>query len=306
MDFLYALEKIRTPFLDVIFQSFTYLGEELITLAAILIILWCADKYFGRYMLFVGVVGIMANTLLKCIYRIPRPWLIDPNFTIVESAREAATGYSFPSGHTANAAVLFWSIALMVKNKALKVIFLIIPFFVAFSRMYLGVHTPLDVGVSLGISAVLVFGGYYLYKKMNNRTSHCFIGGLISTVLAVVCVIIISSLYYNKYPDDVLIKSGLTDAYKVLGLAAALPIVCILDDKYIDYTTKGKWRFQLLKLVIGTGVVVAVKELLKIPLNIILPENPVTGFIRYLIIAVLGGVLIPWLFTYVVKKNDIK
>lgn len=51
------------------------------------------------------------NQFLKLLFRIPRPWVRDPDFTIVESARAQATGYSFPSGHTQNAVATFGGIA---------------------------------------------------------------------------------------------------------------------------------------------------------------------------------------------------
>ena len=44
---------------------------------------------------------------MKLSFQIPRPWVLDPNFTIVEQAREAATGYSFPSGHSQSAVGTF-------------------------------------------------------------------------------------------------------------------------------------------------------------------------------------------------------
>ena len=48
----------------------------------------------------VGFFGTLVNQFLKLVCRVPRPWVRDPNFTIVEAARADATGYSFPSGHT--------------------------------------------------------------------------------------------------------------------------------------------------------------------------------------------------------------
>ena len=103
MSVLYFFESIRCSALDAIFSVITLFGEETALLAIGLIVFWCVDKYKGYYLLSVGFLGIIINQTLKMICRVPRPWVKDPNFTIVESAREAATGYSFPSGHTATA-----------------------------------------------------------------------------------------------------------------------------------------------------------------------------------------------------------
>lgn len=102
MQLLYALAELRTPFLDALLGALTNCGGELVFMAAAIIVFWCVSKSCGYYMLTVGFVGTIVNQFLKLVFRIPRPWVKDPDFQIVESARAEATGYSFPSGHTQN------------------------------------------------------------------------------------------------------------------------------------------------------------------------------------------------------------
>ena len=104
MTLLYWFESIRLPALDAFMSLVTRLGEETFFMAAALFVFWCRDKRRGYYLLSVGFVGTLVNQWLKIVCRVPRPWVRDPNFTIVESAKEAAGGYSFPSGHTQSAA----------------------------------------------------------------------------------------------------------------------------------------------------------------------------------------------------------
>ncbi|MBQ5601845.1 MAG: phosphatase PAP2 family protein, partial [Clostridia bacterium] len=166
MEFLYFLESIRNPVLDFLMLLVTELGSEAVFLALALCIFWCIDKKAGYYLLITGFIGITFNQFLKLSFRIERPWVKDPKFTIVESARAEATGYSFPSGHTQNITGVFGSIARFFSKKKLVVwtsVSVIV--LVALSRMYLGVHTPLDVGVSLAIGTVLVFLVYPLVMK---------------------------------------------------------------------------------------------------------------------------------------------
>ena len=103
MHFLRLLEGIRLPALDVFFGAVTYLGDELAFMVLAFALFWCVDKRTGYYAFVAGLFGTIGNQFLKIVCRIPRPWVLDPDFTIVESARAAATGYSFPSGHTQNA-----------------------------------------------------------------------------------------------------------------------------------------------------------------------------------------------------------
>ena len=105
----------------------------------------------------VGFWGLLANQFLKITCRVPRPWVRDKNFTIVESARQEASGYSFPSGHTQNIAGTFGAIGATSKRRWFSIVCIVIIVLVAFSRMYLGVHTPLDVLTSVAISLLLVF-----------------------------------------------------------------------------------------------------------------------------------------------------
>ena len=111
MAFLRLLASIRTPFLDAVMQFFTYFGEELLFMVLALVVFWCVDKRCGYFLMYTSFLGAIINQFLKLIFCIPRPWVRDPSLTIVESAREAATGYSFPSGHTQSAGGLFFGIA---------------------------------------------------------------------------------------------------------------------------------------------------------------------------------------------------
>ena len=102
MGVLYALESIRTPVLDKIMSVITLLGGELFFMVIAVTVFWCVSKREGYYLMIVGFFGTVINQFLKILCCVPRPRVKDPGFTIVESARAEATGYSLPSGHTQN------------------------------------------------------------------------------------------------------------------------------------------------------------------------------------------------------------
>ena len=87
MDFLYALEGIRTPALDAVMSAITQLGGEVVFMAVAIIAFWCVNKNLGYYILTTGFAGTVFNQFLKITCRVDRPWVRDPDFTIVESAR---------------------------------------------------------------------------------------------------------------------------------------------------------------------------------------------------------------------------
>ena len=165
MTLLYWFESIRNPVLDAFMSLVTHLGEETFFMIGALFVFWCVDKRKGYYLLSVGFVGILVNQWLKIICRVPRPWVRDPDFTIVESARAEAAGYSFPSGHTQTAVGFFGGVARFTGRLWLRLACLAAALLVPVSRMYLGVHTPADVGVSFVIAAVLVFVLYPLIES---------------------------------------------------------------------------------------------------------------------------------------------
>ncbi len=169
MGVLYALESIRTPVLDKIMLIISELGGEAPFLIIAIAVFWCIDKRKGYYLMTVGFFGMILNQFLKILCCVPRPWVKDPDFTIVEPARAGATGYSFPSGHTQNAVALYGGIARCTGSRLLRVVCIVLAVLIAFSRMYLGVHTPLDVGVSLVIATVLVLALYPLMEEVKRR-----------------------------------------------------------------------------------------------------------------------------------------
>ena len=152
MELLYWFQTVRHPVLDVIMSLVTRLGEETVFMIIAMFVFWCIDKRRGYYLLTVGFVGTLINQWLKIVCRVPRPWVQDPNFSIVESAREAATGYSFPSGHTQSAVGTLGGVARFTTRNWLRVVCIVLALLTAVSRMYLGVHTPADVGVSLVVA----------------------------------------------------------------------------------------------------------------------------------------------------------
>ena len=137
MEFLKFLETLRNPVLDAFFSVVTRLGEETLFILAGLVFFWCIDKKKGYFIMSVGFIGTMANNVLKLICRVPRPWVLDKNFTILEQAREAAAGYSFPSGHSQTAVGTFGALALTAKKKWVKILSVII--------MYIGRLGPLTI-----------------------------------------------------------------------------------------------------------------------------------------------------------------
>ena len=305
MKFLYFLESIRNPVLDFIFSLITLCGEETVFMAIGMIVFWCINKYKGYFLLCIGFVGTVINQFLKILCRVPRPWIKDPNFTIVESAREAATGYSFPSGHTQTSVGLFGGIARATKIRALRIGMIVLAALVALSRMYLGVHTPADVLVSVGVALILIFVGYPLFRKAEEspRVMYAILGSFTALLVAYVLFVMLHQFPAEVYFDDALhnLESARKNGFTLLGCAVGLLVTYTVDLKWTHFDTKAVWWAQILKVAGGLGLVVAVKALAKSPLEAIFVNEFVARSVRYFLMVVVGGVLWPMTFKFFAK-----
>ncbi len=114
------------------------------------------ERIILKRFLVVFLVSIMAAMLLiyamKSTFQIPRPCV--PCTEAVRGCNPYCPGdFSFPSGHAGTIFVLFTSFFMVYRRKGFLPFF-VFPALVAYSRVFLGVHTYADVvfGSSLGIA----------------------------------------------------------------------------------------------------------------------------------------------------------
>ncbi len=294
MEFLYLLEDIRTPFLDTVFSLITHLGSEIVFMALAVVMYWCVNKSQGLYLLSVGCLGTTVNQFLKLACRVPRPWVRDPNFTIVERARADATGYSFPSGHTQNAVGTFGCLAMGARRRWVQVLFVVLAVLTSFSRMYLGVHTPSDVLVSAAIAAVMVLGMYPLFRNLEEHPAR----GL-WILLGLFAVNVLFVLYANlwEFPADVdpeNLDHGVKNAAKLMGALLGMAVGYWIDLKWIRFRPEATFVGQVLKCVLGLAIVLAIKEGLK-P---VLGSGSLSSAVRYGLVTLFAAGIWPMAFPF--------
>jgi len=296
LEFLYLLERIRNPVLDFFMAAITFCGGEVVFMAIAITVFWCFSKKNGYYLLTTCFVGTLLNQFLKLMFRIPRPWVKDPDFSIVESAREEATGYSFPSGHTQNVTGTFGGIARFSKKKWLRAVCIVIILLTAFSRMYLGVHTLLDVGVSLVLGTALVFALYPVFRKTEEKpeTMYWLLG-----VMGVLALVYVIFLEVHTWPADIdagNLASGMKNGYTMLGCVAGMALAYFLDQKYVHFDVKAPFWAQVLKVVLGLAIVMGVKEGMKPILNPIFNGHASASAVRYFLVVVAAAGIWPMTF----------
>ncbi len=265
--------------------------------------LWCVSKKAAYYMLSVGFIGNLANAFLKLCFRIPRPWVRDPDFTIVESARDAATGYSFPSGHTQGMFATLGAPARITKLVWLRVLLIILMVLTAFSRMYLGVHYPADVAVSLAIGLIIIFALYPVFYGKNYSPKRLYILFSIIILLSLAFLLFVELYPFPADLDPGNYDNGLKNAYTMLGCGVALLLSYYLDQKFIHFKTDAPLWAQVIKVVVGLALALAIRVFLKQPLQSLCGGSHLGDCLRYFLMMLFAGAIWPMSFKYLPSKQ---
>ena len=279
LDYLMFLQGIRNDWGgEGFFTLVSSLPKSAITAMIPAILFWCIHKQAGIFILFNAEVGRVINELIKGTFCVYRPWIHDANLIPSAEAMEKASSFSFPSGHTQFTTAIYGGFAFFYRKIVPLAIIPcgLIVLLVAFSRNFLGVHTPQDVLVAIIYSIGLFFVAEKIFNwigKDEDRKFIFFIGGLVTVA------IIFLWLYFKPYPEDILngkvIVDPLTaraDAFDALGFGLAFFLGWFLEQRLINFKTKVSGKDKLWRIIIGFGILgviaVVIYPLLKIFLSL--------------------------------------
>jgi len=248
MDLLWLLEGIRSPFWDTVFGLITRFGEEVILIAVFCIMFWCINKRMAYVTGVAFFLSSLAVQGLKVVFRVPRPWVNDPTFPPASGAVSASTGYSFPSGHTQNAASLLGALGMQLRQKPIKIILFTIAILVAFSRVYLGVHYLSDVVASLLITLIIIL---FAQKAVTNDPVRRKDVLMLSSFIALCAIAVIVFAVY-LYQNEIVTASHLQDSTRAAGAAIGFATGMYVERVYINFSPKAKnIPVQMMKLILG-------------------------------------------------------
>lgn len=297
MAFLWLLSEIRTPFFNGIMQFLTYFGQEMIIIAVICALYWCVDKRFAYLLGFTYFTAGLGVQTLKITFRIPRPWILDPDFSAVKSAVPAATGYSFPSGHTQGATALYFPLALKVRPMLLKIFCVLLFLLVGFSRMYLGCHTPKDVLVSMALTITVSLIIWHFQSLLLDDTRYL---KQIAALLAVLSLAVAAYALALQASGIIETKYAL-DCCKASGAGLGFSIGWYAERTKLNFDTRtGHMPGQLIKLLIGLLGALFIKRIFPF----LFGSSILAKMIEYFILVLWVLVIYPYLFS--LKTNTPK
>ena len=153
---------LQSDFLDTVMPIITLFGEGGIFWIAWAVILLIIPKTrkIGLSMLIALILGLLVcNLTLKPLVARVRPYdLQEQDFGVyINLLISRQSDFSFPSGHTI--ASFEAAVVLLKNSKKMGIPALIIAILVSFSRLYLYVHYPSDVLVSVVLGTAFAFAG---------------------------------------------------------------------------------------------------------------------------------------------------
>lgn len=266
MDILFQLQlpillffqRIANSLFDSIAMVITFFGEVPLPLLITIFIYWCWDKKKGFVVVSSLLSAMMSMQIIKAILKIPRPFMKYPEL-ITGKRQSTATGFSFPSGHSTTASAFYGSIAYNFRNKTIRYISIALIVLVPISRLYLGVHWPLDiiVGVLIGLISSLLLTKAFSSIYDNDMAFFIFtvVFGAIALVLSLVLAIAMDRVLSGYQSIDLFKASTFYRATHNLmqtgAIASGVFIGMALDRKYIDFTPAKGARNRALSIVIG-------------------------------------------------------
>lgn len=163
-----CLNYYHAPFFDFFFRYITYLGDGItVTLVAALFLFRSL-----RFAMFIGFSNIGVSAVVQFLKRIVFSEAVRPATLFAGNEQlhwvenvQLHHYNSFPSGHTAAAFALFFSLSIVVKPAVLKGIFFLLALLAAYSRIYLSQHFLIDTFFGAIIGVLLVFAFYFVIMR---------------------------------------------------------------------------------------------------------------------------------------------
>ena len=267
IQYLLWLQELRNATGGALDEFFNALSKFAVDIMPFLpfVIFWCVDKKWGYRFIASWGIGEVINGLIKLSVCAYRPWIRSDLIEPAGDSKVAATGYSFPSGHTMVATVTYGSVFAWQRNKRrwLAVLCAVLIALTGFSRNFLGVHTPQDVIVAFCESVAIIFIVGFVQKKIEGKEKVIDILTIVGVVFVIAALIYITQKPYPMdYADGVLLvdpQAMMNDTFKACGAFSGILLASFLDRHYLHYQIPvGAPNLPILA-VTGAGIMFAWK-----------------------------------------------
>ncbi len=247
LTFLKWLQEVRTPAMEECFLGLTRGGEGLWILAMAGTLFWVFGARLAYRVGFALSAGDLLTGVLKSTFCVPRPWVQDPSILPAKGAQWGAFGYSFPSGHAANTALLWGGLAAAVRRWWLWIPALVWIGLMAASRIVLGVHTPVDVAGSLLLAIPMVWGMGRIYDWTERNPSRAWLVLAGAVLVAGAAWVFVRFKPMPPDADPNFSKDAFRSVWGLLGFYGAW----FVERKYIRFDPAKLGGYRVLAVAVG-------------------------------------------------------
>ena len=233
---------------------FTMFGEQLISVPLLGFLYWCYDKEIGRFVGLHTLVGTTLNPMVKNLFLRRRPYFVHEEIRCLRPVDRsasvddiAAQGFSFPSGHSTNAVLIFGSLARCVRKRWMTALGILIPLLCGLSRFCLGVHYPTDVLCGWLLGAAVLFLLPLLARKLREPR----------VLYAVILAAMLPGFFYCR--------SG--DYFASYGILAGFLAGDLFERRFVHFACMRHPLRCLLRLAGGLSLCLALLMLTRLPFS---------------------------------------
>ncbi|HHV19436.1 MAG TPA: phosphatase PAP2 family protein [Thermoanaerobacterales bacterium] len=225
------IQSFNTPILDAFFIAITNLGSSVFYYLMIPVFYWSVNKKAGITLTASLLCSMYMNVTIKEIVAFERP-IGYPG--IRNLFVESAQGFSFPSGHAQGTSTFWAAIMKWYRSRRVYGLGITVVILVGLSRLYLGVHWPLDVlaGMILGFTISMVF----MWGTKTARPIPLIPDALLSIIIPIIFVCLF------PYRDN----------FVYMGMLSGSWLGYIFEEHFIGFEPENKGRLKaVIKYLIG-------------------------------------------------------
>ena len=120
---------------------------------------------------------------------------------------------------------------------------------------------------------------------------------LISFVLSLIHLLFVFLVCGDGIDVENLI-SGRENAVTLISCTLCLFPIYLIDRRVIKFQTEARWYSQIIKLVLGLGIVLLIKEGMKVPLGFLFKNDYLARAVRYFLVVMFAGCVWPLTFGF--------